>query len=198
MSTETIRLIRNGRRVERGYGGWGRGRLYIYQNTVTTRMTPALRWAAIRAFLVFHSLWGTKSQDRVHKPQLLKRKESRSGIEPRSFRLPLGQTGSLIGSDRPLWLIFEPWPLYSLHEMWKREHWSARKTCQPWRLWLQKVLNNTSAYCISAWCGARCHWLRTRPHDSGTDKFAKGAQSAERSNVNHSVVPRTSNETAQR
>ena len=35
--------------------------------------------------------------DSVHKPQLLKRKESRSGIEPRSFRLPalqLGQTGS--------------------------------------------------------------------------------------------------------
>ena len=33
-------------------------------------------------------MWGTKSQDRVHRPQLLKRKESRSGIEPRSFRLP--------------------------------------------------------------------------------------------------------------
>ena len=32
--------------------------------------------------------WWTKSQDSVHKPQLLKRKESRSGIEPRSFRLP--------------------------------------------------------------------------------------------------------------
>ena len=28
------------------------------------------------------------SQDRVHKPQLLKRKESRSGIELRSFCLP--------------------------------------------------------------------------------------------------------------
>ena len=28
------------------------------------------------------------SQDSVHKPQLLKIKESRSGIEPRSFRLP--------------------------------------------------------------------------------------------------------------
>ena len=28
------------------------------------------------------------SQDSVHKPQLLKRKESRSGIEPRSSRLP--------------------------------------------------------------------------------------------------------------
>ena len=30
----------------------------------------------------------TKSQDNVHKPQFLKRKENRSGIEPRSFRLP--------------------------------------------------------------------------------------------------------------
>ena len=29
-----------------------------------------------------------QSQDSVPKPQLLKRKESRSGIEPRSFRLP--------------------------------------------------------------------------------------------------------------
>ena len=28
------------------------------------------------------------SEDRVHKPQLLMRKESRSGIEPSSFRLP--------------------------------------------------------------------------------------------------------------
>ena len=31
-----------------GVGGWGeggRGRLYTYRYTVTTRMTPALRWA---------------------------------------------------------------------------------------------------------------------------------------------------------
>ena len=38
-----------------------------------------------------HNLFsrGTKSQDNVHKPQpFLKRKESQSGIEPRSFRLP--------------------------------------------------------------------------------------------------------------
>ena len=33
-------------------------------------------------------LWGTKSQDSVHKLQHLKRKESRSGFEPRSFCLP--------------------------------------------------------------------------------------------------------------
>ena len=35
----------------RGYGGGGRGRLYTYCYTVTTRMTPALRWAVMRAIL---------------------------------------------------------------------------------------------------------------------------------------------------
>ena len=34
-------------------------------------MTPAFRWAAMRAILMFHNwLWGTKSQDSVHRPQL--------------------------------------------------------------------------------------------------------------------------------
>ena len=27
---------------------------YTYRYTVTTRMTPAIRWAAIRAILMFH------------------------------------------------------------------------------------------------------------------------------------------------
>ena len=36
-----------------GEGG-GRGRLYTYRYTVTTRMTPALRWAAMRAILMFY------------------------------------------------------------------------------------------------------------------------------------------------
>ena len=31
----------------------GRGRLYTYRYTVTTRMIPALRWAAMRAVLMF-------------------------------------------------------------------------------------------------------------------------------------------------
>ena len=44
-------------------GGGGRGRSYTYCYTVTTRMTPALRQAAMRAILIFHWLWGTKSQD---------------------------------------------------------------------------------------------------------------------------------------
>ena len=78
-STKPIRLFRDWEKgVGSGYGGGGRGRLYTYRYTVTTRMTPALRWAAMRAILMFRSLRGTKSQDSVHKPQLVKRKDSRS------------------------------------------------------------------------------------------------------------------------
>ena len=54
MSTETIRLIRDGEKGGgRGYGGEGRGRLYTYRYTVTTRMIPALRWAVKRVILMF-------------------------------------------------------------------------------------------------------------------------------------------------
>ena len=52
-STEIIRLIGDGGGGGGGmrYGG-GRGRLYTYRYTVTTRMTPALKWAAMRAILM--------------------------------------------------------------------------------------------------------------------------------------------------
>ena len=53
MSTETVRLIRDRKKVGRGYGGGGSGRLYTDCYTVTTRMIPALRWAAMRAILMF-------------------------------------------------------------------------------------------------------------------------------------------------
>ena len=36
----------------------GGERLYTYRYTVTTRMTPALRWAAMRAILMFHNCAG--------------------------------------------------------------------------------------------------------------------------------------------
>ena len=47
-----MRLIRDGEKAGEGYGG-GEGRLYTYRYTVTTRMTSALRWAAMRAILMF-------------------------------------------------------------------------------------------------------------------------------------------------
>ena len=53
MSMETIRLIRDGKKWGKGYGGWGRGRLYTCCYTATTRMTPALRWAATSVILCF-------------------------------------------------------------------------------------------------------------------------------------------------
>ena len=46
MSTDIIRLIKGG---GRGYGGGGGRRLYTYRYSVTTKMTPALRWAVMRA-----------------------------------------------------------------------------------------------------------------------------------------------------
>ena len=54
-STETTRLIRDGEKGGGGYGGGGRGRLYTYRYTVTSRMTSALKWAAMRAILMFHN-----------------------------------------------------------------------------------------------------------------------------------------------
>ena len=49
----TIRLIRDGEKgsMEVGRGGG----LYTYRYTATTRMTPALKWAAMRAILMFHN-----------------------------------------------------------------------------------------------------------------------------------------------
>ena len=58
MDDGVARLIRDGEKRGRGYGGGGRGRLYTYRWTVTTRMIPALRWAAMRAILMFHNSEG--------------------------------------------------------------------------------------------------------------------------------------------
>ena len=55
-STETIRLFRDGDKG--GGGGGGGGRLYTYRYTVTTGMTSALRWAAMRAILMYHNCDG--------------------------------------------------------------------------------------------------------------------------------------------
>ena len=66
----------------------GRGRLYTYRYTVTTRMTSALRWAAMRAILMFQHEVMVKVTRQCPQTTFLKRKESQSGIEPMSFRLP--------------------------------------------------------------------------------------------------------------
>ena len=45
-------------------GVGGRGRLYTYCYTVTTRMTPALRWAAMGSILMFHNCEGQSHKTR--------------------------------------------------------------------------------------------------------------------------------------
>ena len=51
-----VRFIQDGEKGERRYGR--RGRLYTYCYAVTTRMTSALRWAAMRAIFMFHNCEG--------------------------------------------------------------------------------------------------------------------------------------------
>ena len=49
-STGAMRLIRDGEKGGRGYGGGGKGNYTdTYRYTVTTRMTSALRWATVTA-----------------------------------------------------------------------------------------------------------------------------------------------------
>ena len=55
-STETVRLIMDGLGVgAEKVGRWGKREIiYTYRYTVTSRMTPALRWSAMKAILMFH------------------------------------------------------------------------------------------------------------------------------------------------
>ena len=62
---------------------------YIPIATLSPPERPALRWEAMRAILMFQQEVIDKvTRQRPQTTTFLKRKESRSGIEPRSFRLP--------------------------------------------------------------------------------------------------------------
>ena len=64
---------------------WGRGRVYTYRYTVTTSVT-CIKMGSDESHFNVSSIVRDKATRPC--PQLLKRKESRNGIEPRSFRLP--------------------------------------------------------------------------------------------------------------
>ena len=67
----------------------GEGDYVTYRYIVTTRITSALTWAAMRAILMFqYEVMDKVTRQCPQTTTFLKRKESRSGIEPRSFRLP--------------------------------------------------------------------------------------------------------------
>ena len=77
LNTE-LSLERQGLAATEIPGGRGRGNCTT-SHTVTTRMISALGWRVMRAGLMLQYLWGANSEDGVHKPQLLKRKEKQSG-----------------------------------------------------------------------------------------------------------------------
>ena len=72
----------------RGYAGGGRGRVYTYRYTVTTRMTCIKMGSNESHFNVSLIVRDKVTRQCPQTTTFLKRKQSRSGIEPRSFRLP--------------------------------------------------------------------------------------------------------------
>ena len=66
----------------------GRGRLYTYRYTVTTRMTYIKMGSDESHFNVSLIVRDKVTRQCPETTTFLKRKESRSGIEPRSFGLP--------------------------------------------------------------------------------------------------------------
>ena len=81
-------LIRDGENGGKGVWRWGeREIIYTYRYTVTTRMTSALRWAAMRAILMFQ--WEVMDKVTRQCPQTTTFEEKR---EPKRYRtevLPL-------------------------------------------------------------------------------------------------------------
>ena len=101
-STETTRLIRDGEKGGRGYGGGGKREIIYLSLHCHHQNDTCIKTDSDES----HFNVSVGSDGQSHKTvSVLKRKESRSGIEPRSFRLPaynalpLGQTGSLEGTS---------------------------------------------------------------------------------------------------
>ena len=75
------------------------GDYYTYRYNVTTRMAPVLRWAGMRAILMFHCEGQShKTLSTDHNFLRERRAEADSSRGPSAYQpntLPLGQTGSL-------------------------------------------------------------------------------------------------------
>ena len=77
----------------------GGERLYTYRYTDTTRMIPTLRWAAMKAVLMFHNCEGQshKTVSTDHNFCRERKAEADSNRGPSAYQLsalPLGQTSS--------------------------------------------------------------------------------------------------------
>ena len=98
-STETIRLIRDGEKGRKGVWGWREREIIYLSQHCHTRMTPALRWAVMRAILMFHNCEGQshKTGSTDHNFWRERRAEAdlnRGSSTYQPNALLLGQTGS--------------------------------------------------------------------------------------------------------
>ena len=71
-----------------GGGWWGKREIIYLSLHCHHQNDSCIKMGSDESRFNVSLLWGTKSQDSVHRPQLSKRKESRSGFEPRSLCLP--------------------------------------------------------------------------------------------------------------
>ena len=136
---------------EEGLWRWGRGRLYTYRYTVTTRITSALRWAAMRAILMFSNCEGQshKTVSTNHNFWRERRAGADSNRGPSVCQpnaLPLGQTGLL--PLRQLHSLFKQWNL-SRHQDYCDSVSVSVSTC---------IVQFNSMLTRCAWC--RWWWWR--------------------------------------
>ena len=90
-----------GRRWGRGCGCGRGGRLYTHRYTVTTRMTSALRWAAMRAILKFHNC--EERSDKTVSTDHNLRRERRAETDSNP-----GPSACILGTQRS-YIYWWPW-----------------------------------------------------------------------------------------
>ena len=94
-------MVLNVHRNRKAY--WGRGEggmevgeegdyIYTYRYTVSPQNDFCIKMGSDESRFIVSLIVRTKSQDSVHRPQLLKGKESRSGFEPKSLCLQASVT----------------------------------------------------------------------------------------------------------
>ena len=144
-----MRLIRDGENGGKGVWRWGRGRLYTYRYTVTTRMTSALRWAAMKAILMFHNCEG-QSHETVSTDHNFWRERRAEADSNGGSSLPLGQTGSQGGSFLNMRYLYSAHRLVCFVNMEKN---SSIRTYNQSRSILFCLVYH---WCCNNWC---CHYI---------------------------------------
>ena len=131
-----------------GYGGRGRGGLYTYRYTVTTRTTIALRRAAMRATVLFHWLIVRQSHKTVSTNHNLFEEKGKPKRRYRADSKHWFTTSFL----QPLPYLVTP----QVPENCQHARWSRQRHLMLWGWWLNCINYNFLAHIRhSVWL---CFW----------------------------------------